>query len=208
MTARITARALPALATLALVIAACGNGAATAAPTPAPVTQAPATVAPTTAPATQGAAASGDPLASFHGAQDLEGLLPDSIGGVPVIKASISGTDFMGMGGSDELQKALSDLGKTPADMSVAFGNAGASTVFVFRVNGVPASQILNAMFAAETDPATITDANFGGKAVKKVIASGEDVASYIYTTQDVVFVVTGTGMTDAQLGEVFAALP
>ena len=208
MTTRMTTRALPALAVLAIVIAACNNGAATAAPATQAPTTAPATAAPTTAPASQGAAATGDPLASFHGAQDLEGLLPDSIAGVPVVKASISGTDFMGMGGSDELSKALSDLGKTPADMSVAFGNAGTSTIFAFKVNGVPASQILNAMFAAETDPATVTDVSFGGKAVKKIIASGETLASYVYTTQDVVFVVTGTGITDAQLGEVFAALP
>jgi hypothetical protein len=202
---------MAALATLAVVIAACGTGVATT----APVTQAPATQAPTAA-ATQGAAATGgpslDPLASFHGAQDLEALLPDELDGQQVTKASASGTDFMALGASEELKAALTALNKTPADLQVAFASAGSLeasvTVFAFQVNGVPGGQILSAMFAAQEAGATISDASLGGKAVKKVIASGETTPSYIYTAQDVVFVVVGTDVSDALLNELFSKLP
>jgi hypothetical protein len=207
MTARITARALAALASLALVIAACGNGAATSAPaTQATATNVPATQAPA---ATQAAGGpSIDPLASFHGAQDLEAFLPDTIGGVTVTKASVSGADFMSLGGSEELQAALTALGKTPADLKVAFGSAGSGTIFAFQVNGVPGTQILSALFAAETAGSTVTDVTLGGKSAKKVIAAGETDASYIYTAQDVVFVVAGTDFDDATLNALFSTLP
>lgn len=208
MTPRFTARALAALAAIAVVVAACGNGAATTAPTQG-ATQPPVTQAPI---ATQGSAASGgpsiDPLASFHGAQDLEGMLPDQIAGAPVIKASVSGTDFMStLGGSEELAAALTKLNKTPADLKVAFGSAGTATIFAFQVNGVPGGEILTALFASQTAGSTITDVTFGGKAVKKVIAAGETTPTYIYVAQDVVF-VTLAGVTDAQLNDLFAALP
>lgn len=202
MNARITAWPLVALATLATFIAACGNGAATT----APVTQAAATQAPATQAAAGGPSI--DPLASFHGAQDLEKLLPDAIAGVPVIKASVTGTVFMStLGGSEELGKALIALGKTPDDLSVAFGSAGTGTIFAFQVNGVPGDQIVSALFAAQSEGSTVTDVSFGGKSVKKVIASGETTASYIYSAGDVVF-VTLAGITDAQLNDLFAALP
>jgi len=206
MTARRTARPIAAFAGLAILIAACGNGAATTAPaTQGAATQAPATQVPSTAVA---GGPSTDPLASFHGAQDLEALLPDAIAGVPVIKASVTGTDFMStLGGSEELGSALTALGKTPADLSVAFGSAGTGTIFAFQVNGVPGAQILSALFAAQSEGSTVTDVTLGGKSVKKVIASGETTASYIYSAGDVVF-VTLAGITDAQLNDLFAALP
>ncbi len=204
MNARFTARPLAALATLAIILAACGSSAATNAPaTQVPATQAPATQAP---PAAGGPSL--DPLASFHGAQDLEALLPDEIGGVPMTKASVSGTDFMStLGGSEELGNALTALNKTPADLSVAFGSAGTGTIFAFQVNGVPGGQILTALFAAQSEGSTITDVSLGGKAVKKVVASGETSSSYIYATQDVVFVALA-GAADAQLNDLFSALP
>jgi hypothetical protein len=209
MTARITARALAALASLALVIAACGNGAATTAPTQATGTTAPATQVP----ATQGAAATGgpsvDPLASFHGAQSLEALLPDQVGGVSVVKASIGGTDFMAnLGASDELRNALTALGKSPADLSVAFASAGTTTLFAFQVNGVAGSQILSAMIAQQAPGSTSTDVSFGGKSVKKISTTDDSTVSYVYTSQDVVFVVAGDDVTDAILNEVFSKLP
>ncbi|MEO8272710.1 MAG: hypothetical protein ABI620_01420 [Chloroflexota bacterium] len=207
MNARKTARPLAALATLAIILAACGGGAASTAPATQAATLAPATTPLATQPATTGGP-SLDPLASFHGAQDLEALLPDDIAGVPMIKASISGEDYMSsLGGNEELANALTALNKTPADLKVAFGSAGTGTIFAFQVNGVPGAQILSALFAAQTEGSTVTDITLGGKAVKKVIASGETTPSYIYATQDVVFVALA-GITDAQLDAMFAALP
>ena len=207
MTARITARALAALASVAIVIAACGNGAATT----APATQATATTVPASQPtATQAAGGpSIDPLASFHGAQNLEALLPNEVGGVQVVKASIGGTDFMAnLGASDELRNALTALGKSPADLSVAFASAGTTTLFAFQVNGVAGSQILSAMIAQQAPGSTSTDVSFGGKSVKKVATTDDSTVSYVYTSQDVVFVVAGEDITDAILNEVFSKLP
>jgi hypothetical protein len=212
MNARRTARPLAALATIAVVIAACGNGAATT----APATGVPATVAPVTeAPATQAAVGSGVipsfALPSFHSDTQLEDLFPDQIGGEDVTVLSMSGDQFMGSGSSPELDAALQTLGKSASDLSVAFGSAGNVTIIAFKVSGIPASTIQTALFQAyqqETE-STISDATFSGKSVKKITPNDttEDV-SYIYGVQDVVFAVGGTDVTDAQLTEVFSKLP
>lgn len=214
MTARITARPLAALAALAIVVAACGNGGATTAPATqaAPVTQAPATQAPV---ATQGAVATDAlpsfALPSFHSDQDLEGLFPDQIGGVDLTVLSLTGDEFMAMGSSPELDAALGTLGKSPSDMSVAFGGAGSITIIAFKIAGIPAATIETALFQAyqQETGSTIADATFSGKSVKKITptATTEDV-SYLYGVQDVIFAVGGTDVTDAQLAEVFSKLP
>jgi hypothetical protein len=207
MNARLTARPLAALATLAIVIAACGSGAATT----APVTQAPITQAP----ATQAAVGSGGipsfALPSFHSDTQLEDLFPDQIGGEDVTVYSMSGEQFMGSGTSPELDAALQALGKSASDLSVAFGSAGTVTIIAFKVSGIPASSIQTALFQAyqqETE-STISDATFSGKSVKKITPTDTtDDVSYIYGVQDVVFAVGGTDVTDAQLTEVFSKLP
>ena len=212
MTARITARPLAALAALAIIVAACGNGGATT----APATQAPVT----NPPATQGAAASDAvptfafpsfALPSFHSDQDLEDLFPSEVGGVDVTVLSLTGDEFLGMGSSPELDAALGTLGKTPADMSVAFGGAGTITIIAFKIAGIPAATIETALFQAyqQETGSTISDATFSGKSVKKITPADttEDV-SYLYGVQDVIFAVGGTGVTDAQLAEVFSKLP
>lgn len=214
MTARITARPLAALAALAIVVAACGNGAATSAPATqgAPATQAPATQAPV---ATQGAVATdGLPsfaLPSFHSDQDLEDLFPDEIGGVDITVLSMTGDQFLGQGTSPELDAALSALGKSASDLSVAFGGAGTITIIAFKIAGVPASSIETALFQAyqQQTEATISDATFSGKSVKKITPTdtSEDI-SYLYGVQDVIFAVGGMDVTDAQLTEVFSKLP
>lgn len=213
MTARITPRALAALASVAIVIAACGNGAATTAPS---ATQGAGTQAPATQPAGTQAAGASDAipsfaLPSFHSDTKLEDLFPDQIGGTDVTVLSMTGDQFMGQGSSPELDAALKTLNKTSSDLSVAFAGAGGVTIIAFKIAGIPASQIQTALFSAyqqETD-AAISDANIGGKAVKKITPTdtAEDV-SYLYGVQDVIFAVGGTDVTDAQLTEVFSKLP
>lgn len=210
MHARTTARPLAALAAIALVIAACGNGAATT----APVTQAPATQPPATAAATQGAVATdGVPsfaLPSFHSDQQLEDLFPDQVGGTDVTVLSMTGDQFMVGGSSPELDAALGSLGKTASDLSVAFGSAGTVTIIAFKVAGVPGSSIFSALFDAykQTNDATITDETIAGKAVKKAVPTDDSGTSYLYSAQDVVFAVGGSPITDAELTEVFSKLP
>ncbi len=194
-----------------IVLAACGSGAPTSSPG---VTQ--ATVA-TSAPATQAPGATGGlpsfVIPSFHGAADLEALLPDSIGGEPLVTLSMSGTQFLASGMATEVQAALTALGKSASDLSVAFGSNSQVVVIAFRVNGAPGSAILEAFRQAYTadTPATVTDVNIGGKSVKKFQPSDtSEAASWIYTKDDVVYTVGGSGTapSDAVLIEVFSKLP
>lgn len=207
MTPRATARSLAALAVLSVVIAACGNGAATTAPaTQAPVTQAPATQA-----AAGSNALPSFVLPSFHGDQNLEELFPKELGGATVAVQSMTGEQFSLSGLSGDLDKVLTSLGKTPADLSVAFGGASGMTIIAFRISGVPASAIQDAafkVFQADT-PSTISDVTIGGKSVKKVTPTDttEDL-TYIYGVQDVIFTVGGSDLSDALLNELFSKLP
>ena len=205
-------RPLALVAGLAIIVAACGGGAATQGPGASSATTVPATVAPATqTPVESGGIPSFD-TSSFHADQDLESLMPKDVGGEPITALSMSGTEFVAVGSSPELEAALSSLGKSPADLSVAFGGNTNITIVAFQVYGAPADQILNAMFSAyqQETQATISDATLGGKHVKKVTPSDttEDV-SYIYAVRDVVFAVGPTdATTDALLNEAFQKLP
>ena len=208
MTARRISAALTLSAGIALAIAACGGNAATSgtgAATEGPSTEAPATEAPATeAPGVSFA------LPSFHSNADLEKLIPPQIGGEAVTTQSMSGAQFLGTP-NNEFSKVLSGLGKQPSDLSVAFGFNMQVSVIAFQISGIPGSTILDAFKNSTTDVGTLTDASYGGKAVKKVTPTDtSQAASYIYTTQDVVFVVAGTesAPSDAILNEVFSKLP
>jgi hypothetical protein len=207
MTARNAARPLAGLVAVAMLLAACGGGAATTAPgTNAPATQAPVTQAPA-------ATDNGEPtfvLPSFHADQNLEDLFPDSIGGTAMLLSSISGEDFMSFGAAPELEAMLTAVDKSPSDMSVAFGSAGIVTIIGFKVSGIPGTTIFTALFAAydQASGATITDVSISGKAVKKVVPTDDSGTRYIYAAQDVVFSVGGEGITDALLQEAFSKLP
>jgi hypothetical protein len=211
MTRPFLARALAVVAAGVTFIAACGGGTATT----APATIAPATVAPTVA-ATQAAAASGLPGFSFalpsgfNADKDLEALLPNTIAGETVTKLSMTGDSFMGMGqGTDDLQKVLTQFGKTPADLSVAVGGTSKASVFAFRIKGVDANQLFGAFAAAQgSNVGTVTDVTIAGKAVKKVVDSTGTVL-YLYATGDALITVTdiGGGLTDAVLAEIFQNL-
>lgn len=204
MTRRSVALPFAALTSLAILVAACGGGSATTAPgaTQGAATQVPAATAGGTALA----------IPTFHSDQNLESLFPDTLGGETVSVQSVSGTEFMGLGGATELQAVLTALGKTPADMSVAIGGAGGVLISAVKINGANGPAIMNALFAAyQAETATVTDVTFGGKAVKKITQSDSpDDITYIYTAQDVVFAVGSSGgdLTDAQLTEAFSKLP
>lgn len=207
MTARRAGTTLALIAGTALLVAACGSSAATTAPTTIAATQAP----PTVAPPTEGAPSEGLPsfaLPSFHSDADLEKLIPTQLGGEAVTTQSMSGAQFMGTP-NNEFAAALGSLGKQPSDLSVAFGFTMDVSVIAFQIKGVPGSTILDAFKNTTTDAGTLTDASLGGKTVKKLTpATSGEAASYIYTAQDVVFVVSGTTVTDALLNEAFSKLP
>lgn len=208
MTARFTALPLAALASVAILVAACGGGTATNAPaTQGPATGAPATQGPAS---TDGVEFSFD-TSSFHADQQLEGMFPDQIGGEDLTVLSMSGEEFMGDGASPELEAALGTISKQPSDLSVAYGGAGQITIIAFKVQGVPGSSVLAALFQAYASDSEATKSNvtLGGKSVTKLTPLNPDEdPNYVSTAQDVVFSVTGPGITDAQLNEVFSKLP
>ena len=212
MTARSTARPLLLLAGLAVLVAACGGTTATATPgasSPAgtsapPVTQAPA------------ATGGGEPsmvLPSFDlpsGDAALEELLPDDIAGATVQKFSMTGDTFMGAGDNAEIQAVLEQFDKTPSDLSVAFGGTDAVGLIAYRLKGVDGGQFFNAFLeaAGAAGQVGVTDANYGGKAVKKVVSPVEDIGTvYVYTAGDVMFIVGDDNITDALLNETFSKL-
>ena len=210
-----TIRATGLLAAGALLIAACGGNAATTAPTTAAATTAPVTAGPV---ATQAPGATVDPgfsfaMPSFHGDEDLEGMIPDTIGGEDLTVMSMTGDQFLGDGtSSPELAGALRDLGKSTADLSVAFAGNTKISVVAFRVKGVAADALFTAFKSAGTDEYTSENVSFGGKSVVKLVPADGSTA-FIYLKNDTMFVVGGTGAgdtipTDDILNEVFSKLP
>ncbi|HJP89899.1 MAG TPA: hypothetical protein VJ850_12760 [Candidatus Limnocylindrales bacterium] len=211
-----TIRALGLTAAGALLIAACGGNAATTAPTTAAATTPPATAAateattPTEVPGASGALPSFD-LSSFHGDQDLESLIPKSIAGENLTVLSMTGDQFLGGDtASPELGDALKALGKTPADLGVAFAGSTKITIVAFRVKGVPADALFTAFKNAQTDQFTSENVSYGGKSVTKITPSDGSIA-FIYVKDDAMFVVGSSGSsvpTDALLNEAFQKLP
>jgi hypothetical protein len=209
MTARRNATGPALLIGATLLIAACGPAAnATTAPTNTPTT--PPATAPGSEPPASGLPGFSFALPSFTSDAELEAMFPKDLGGEPIQVVSMRGSDFMGQGSSgNEIGPVLQQLGKTPADLSVAFGGTMNISVFAFRIQGVAAEQFLNAYIqtAQGAQGTTITEASFGGKSVKKVVATGQD-AVYLYLKNDVTWTIGGTGLTDALLNEAFSKLP
>ena len=212
-----TTSAIGLFAAGAMLVAACGGNSATTAPTSAPATTAPITAAPTTAPATDAPAATTNPgatldLSSFHGDANLESLLPKSVGGENLTVLSMTGDQFLtGPAASPELQKAITALGKTPADLSVAFGGNTSVSIVAFRLKGVGADVLFNAFKQSQTGAFTADSVSYGGKSVTKITPSDGSGIAFIYVKDDAMFVVGGTGDTppsDALLNEAFQKLP
>lgn len=212
MTALITARPLAFVAGAAFLIAACGGGAATA--TPGSTALASETVAPVTqVPGGTGGTEPTFVLPSFDlpsGDEELEELLPDEIVGATVQKFSVTGDTFLGTMGSPEVQDVLDQFDKQPSDLSVAFGGTDAVALIAYRLKGVDGGQFFNAFLVAagEDGPVGVTDASYGGKAVKKVVSPNPDIGTvYVYTAGDVMFIVGGDDITDALLTEAFSKI-
>ena len=211
-----TLRALGLAAAGAVLIAACGNNGATTAPTtPAAPSTPPVTAAPvpTEAAAASNALPSFD-LSSFHGDQSLESLIPKTIAGETLTALSMTGDQFLGDGSaSPQLAGALTALGKTTSDLSVAFAGSSKVTIVAFRVKGVSASTMFDAFKSAATGDITTADVSYGGKSETKVTSSTDGTISFIYAKDDTMFLVGSPGAgsavpSDDVLNEAFQKLP
>ena len=206
MTARPSIRTFT-LLIAAVALAACSGGAATNAPATQAAAATQAVVA-TQAPAATDNGLPSFVLPSFHANSNLEKLIPTEVGGEAITTLSVSGTDLIGLGSSDELKAVLTALGKQPSDLSAALGGNSLVEFAAFQVNGVSGSQILSAFSAQSVTDSVVTDATFGGKSVKKIAPTDGSDATYVYTRDDVVFSVSGSELTDALLNEAFSKLP
>jgi hypothetical protein len=210
VTARNMARPLTLLTGLAILVAACGGSAATATPG-APAASNGSSAAPVTAGpvATSGAEPTFVMPSLPTGDAALEELLPDEIAGETVTKLSMTGDQFMGTGNA-EVEAVLQQFNKTPADLSVAFGGTAALALIAYQLKGVDGAQFFDAFVAASDDEGqvTVTDANYSGKAVKKVVSPDSEIGTvYVYTSGDVMYIVGGAGVTDALLTEAFSKI-
>jgi hypothetical protein len=207
---------LAASAAIAVLIAACG-GSATAAPNvaaPSVAASVAPSVEPSPSPAASTAAAASGALPSIglpNQDTNLEALLPSTFGGVKLQKISMKGAQFLGQSTSPEFNNAMSALGLTAADVSVAVaadptGTSGV-TFLAIRFAGADSgklSQVFQAASQASGD--VVTSVNLAGKDVLKAKSSNGDL-SYYYVKNDTVFGVTGP-KDDTAAAAALAVLP
>jgi hypothetical protein len=199
---------IAALAT-ALVVAACGGGGPTTAPTQAtPTEPAPPSIDRSTFDLGSFAIPPLE-IPSFTGDEELEALLPASIGGQTVIKQSLTGQDFinLGMGGAAAFEDMLGEMGASIDDLSVAIGSAGALVLFAYQVEGQPAEQVFEGLEAAfqAGGAGTVSEITVGGRTVIQVTTPTE--TTYIYLSRAVVFIIGGT-VTPELLEDAVSQLP
>ena len=199
---------LVALAT-AFVVAACGGGGPTTAPTLATPTEPalPSVEVPTFD--LGSFAIPSFEIPSFSGDEELEAMLPDSVGGQTVVKQSLSGADFVNlvMGGATAFEDMLGEMGATIDDLSVAIGTAGALTLYAYQVEGQSADQVFAGLEAAflAGGAGTVNEIEVGGRTVNQVTTATE--TTYIYLASGVVFIIGGT-VTQDLLADAVAQLP
>jgi len=204
---RFRASAFAGLLTVALAACSSSGGASTPTPSPTP------TAVPTPSPGTSASGA----LPSFNlpsNAKELEALLPDTLGGAKVTKASMKGSDFVNSSSSNaELKAWLDSVGKSLNDVSAAFGfvasGTSGSAVFAFRVQGVDNSKLIDE-FKKTSDTSgtamTWTSANVGGKNVQQATDTSQNVKIYLYGSADLMFIVETNDPAIAQ--EALSHLP
>jgi hypothetical protein len=198
--------AVAAVATI-VVGAACNSTASSA--TPGAASAGPSASA--SAPSVSASPAASGGLRSFglpSGAKDLEALLPDTLCGLPAVKYSMSGAQFAATA-QPEFTKTLSDLGKSPSDVS--FAAAGSSNgecgAGIFRINGVDEARLQQVFLdASKAEGGTFAAGNVGGRSVFVITTPGDDGKQYVYFKADAVVFVQAPDETKA--GAILQLLP
>jgi hypothetical protein len=198
--------AVAAILLLALAVAACGGAAAS------PTASVAASAAPSVAVSSEGAEPS-----PASGAEDLEALIPETVGGVALQRLSMRGDEFVGSGGaSAEAQEFLRSLGVANDDVSVAVGfgatpdGSGGVAIFAFRAEGADSSRLLQAMQSAidaeSASPLEWETVTVGGKEVQRAADPEQQGQTYLYVTGDLLVFVATTNEDDA--AEVLGGMP
>ncbi|MGZ9275532.1 MAG: hypothetical protein ACXW4L_00275 [Candidatus Limnocylindrales bacterium] len=198
-----------------LILAACGGttastGATASAAAPTTAASGDASASPSLAVASGSPAVdSSFPIPSFafpSEDKELEALLPDQMCGGATLKFSMSGDTFEA-GADPEFKAILDELGKTPADVSMAI--AGGMTqagcaAGIFRVKGADANRFREVFLAeAAKEGTTYREESVAGRTV--LVGSGEDF-QYAYFKGDALIFVSAPDT--AKAAEVLADLP
>jgi hypothetical protein len=188
--------------------------AASGAPAPAsvaPASNAPSAAEASTAAASEAAASGAAPSFALPSlpseAKDLEALLPDTICGDKATKVSMTGGSFLANAGA-EFTAALSALGKSPADVSVAVaGGASGCSAVAMRIAGADQNALQSAVLASvqKAGGTAPTQSSLGGKTVY-VITDASGKKSYAYFKNDTIFIADTTSEADA--GTIIQGLP
>ena len=196
--------------------------AATTAPTETPSSPPAATAEPASAAPSESASAAPTvpsipsfAIPSFTSDKELEAELPDTYQGVTLKKFSFTGTTLVNATSQSgrQLLALLQSLGKTPADLSFALASDPTAKLRVtfgaYRIKGADAGSWAPTLYqgAQQQSPGTtVTDANLGGKAVKRVVNPKSTQITYTWARGDVLFIVATT--TDALAGPAIAVMP
>lgn len=166
--------------------------------------------APVTAAPEPSVAASIDPFAGLNRDLDLEARLPDSFGGVKLMKLSFSGKDFPE---DPDTTQYLDAIGKSYDDLSMAVASSeGGDPVFIaMRVKGASEGDLkevfqISARQSAESTPnVKLSEATVDGVAVLKSTDSDTGTVAYFVVRGDTALGVSGK--SEASARKAFAAL-
>lgn len=216
---RPTRTAAPVVLALALALAACGD-AASPSPTGAERNGDTASVAasPSLELPDDSAQVSPPDASGPASVPELEELIPDEIGGIPIEKQSQRGDEFIASQEADELTREfLTAIEVEPDDVTVAVGfgldqEAGDGVgIFVFRAEGADPEALVREFKAVSDterdEPLEWETVTVGGKEVERTedpLQGGQVV--HLYSRDDTLFLVTAT--SDELAEETFEALP
>jgi hypothetical protein len=209
------------LAGVLIVVAACGGGAS---PSPSNAAVAPSTAVASAAPSTASvepsspAASEAAPsvaIPSFtlpSSDKEIEALLPDKLCGKAVLKTSVSGAQAVGT--DEDTQALIRDLGKSPADVSlaIAFPDPTSNTsckvaAGIFRVKGANADQLATAFKGvAQKQGEQFDQRSLAGKNLYVSVDKDKSTTTYAYFNGDAFLFVTAPN--DAAAGPVLQDMP
>jgi len=149
------------------------------------------------------------------GAGSLEGIVPDTVGGITLQYQFASGQAVLGTQGvtpevQDFLDKAHADINDVTTAIGVGVDQSSGTAVSIFalRVAGADEGALRDQFkqVMEQNGSNTLTQQTVGGKSVLAIGDSSGDVTTWMYVHSDIVFVV---GASSADLAaEALAALP
>ena len=181
---------------IAILVAAC-TGASSPSAEDSPSEEPTATPTPATEASEDGSEASFAP-----GAGDLDGILPDEVGGITLEYQFAEGQGVLGSEGiTPEVQDFLDRVGANTDDVSTAIGigvdeeSGGIISIFAIRVAGADEGSLRDEFrqVMEEDADSVFTEASVGGKDVLAFGTAGQDPDGFMYVRGDVVFMVGGS---------------